>query len=674
MGDSYKEHLCILKIILGLLAAAGLQVNPQKSEWCKKEIAYLGFTITPTGYKPMQSRVNAILGMTAPKTIRQLREFIGCINFIKNHIPKCAELMQPLTKLTKKGISFKWTEEQQQAFQKIKAAVSEAVMLVYPDVAKPFVLYTDASDYAISGILTQDNQTISCFSKKLSGPQLKYTVTDKELLAVYESLKFNHNIIYGCEVTVMTDNKNLTHGTTNHSNQRVLRQRLAIDQEYHAKLVYYEGESNTGADGLSRLPFNKAETKESRETVFATEASSRINNPLFPLDLSKISEAQKSDEQLLQVKEKTSQTDKFSEITMESYTLTTFNGKIWVPQKLQKHLLVWYHKTLQHAGATRLIKTISIHFGFPGSRNAVEKLVRTCDTCQRNKIIGKKAYGKIPLTPALRDKEPWQVVHIDCTGPWDILYKSDITNKTITYKLNLLTITDACLGWTEFAVTKNKTAQHTAHLFNINWLCQYPCPQKVVYDNGSKFIGFKFQEMLESYGIQPVPTTVKNPQANSTIERLHLTLGDQLRCTTFEGSNFLEDVDTIVQACAYAARTTVPSNSSYSPAQLTFGRDMIFRQQIIVDWEKMKQQRLQQAAANNDKENKKRVEHTYSVNDLVLIVTPSSERNKQRKLSSPTEGPYRITKVYANGTVRILRGHFEETTSIRRLRPYHKTE
>mmetsp|Transcript_126 Transcript_126/g.296 ORF Transcript_126/g.296 Transcript_126/m.296 type:complete len:102 (-) Transcript_126:186-491(-) len=100
---------------------------------------------------------------------------------------------------------------------------------------------------------------------------------------------------------------------------------------------------------------------------------------------------------------------------------------------------------------------------------------------------------------------------------------------------------------------------------------------------------------------------------------------------------------------------------------------MIFRQQIMIDWEKLKQQRLQHASTNNFKENKKRVNHTYSVNDLVLIITPSSERNKQRKLSSPTEGPYRITKVYANGTVRILRGHFEETMSIRRLRPYHNS-
>ncbi len=129
----------------------------------------------------MQVRVDAILGMTPPKTIKQLHgfiRFIRFISFIKNSIPKKAELMEPLTKLTQKGISFKWTEEQQLAFKEIKAAVSEAIMLVYPNVSKPFVLYTDASNHKIGGILTQDNQTISGFSKKLSGPQLNYTITD----------------------------------------------------------------------------------------------------------------------------------------------------------------------------------------------------------------------------------------------------------------------------------------------------------------------------------------------------------------------------------------------------------------------------------------------------------------------------------------------------------------
>ena len=196
------------------------------------------------------------------------------------------------------------------------------------------------------------------------------------------------------------------------------------------------------------------------------------------------------------------------------------------------------NSNLQHAGVTRLINTIGTHFGYPGIRKEIEELVRSCDTCQRHKITGKKQYGKIPLTPALRDKEPWQVVHIDCNGPWDIQYENEITGEQQNQKLNLLTISDACLGWVEFLVMKNKTAKHTAHLFDIHWLCRYPRPQRVIYDNGSEFMGFEFQELLESYGIEPQPTTIKNPQANSVIERLHLTLGDQLRCTTFKRSKF----------------------------------------------------------------------------------------------------------------------------------------
>ena len=124
-------------------------------------------------------------------------------------------------------------------------------MLTYPNATKPFVLYTDASDYAIGAILMQEDKATSCFSQKLTPPQRNYTVTNKELLAVYEGLKFHHNLIYGCDVTVMTDHKNLTHESTQHTSQRVLCQQVTIDQEYGAKIVYYEGTLNTGADGLS---------------------------------------------------------------------------------------------------------------------------------------------------------------------------------------------------------------------------------------------------------------------------------------------------------------------------------------------------------------------------------------------------------------------------------------
>ncbi len=98
--------------------------------------------------------------------------------------------------------------------------------------------------------------------------------------------------------------------------------------------------------------------------------------------------------------------------------------------------------------------------------------------------------------------------------------------------------------------------------------------------------------------------------------------------------------------------------------------DMLFCQHIIIDWEKLKLMRQEQAINNNNKENKKQVEQDYHISDLVQIVTPTSECCKQRKLSSPTKISHAITRVYANGTVWLLQGTFKETMSIQWLCPY----
>ena len=115
-----------------------------------------------------------------------------------------------------------WMQEQWDSFQRIKATVSELIMLTYPNVNKTFVIYTYVSDYAVGGIVTQDGHVISCFSKMLSPTQQKYDTMDKELLAVEKMLKQHHNIIYGCEVILQKDHKNLCHHKTKHTNQQVL--------------------------------------------------------------------------------------------------------------------------------------------------------------------------------------------------------------------------------------------------------------------------------------------------------------------------------------------------------------------------------------------------------------------------------------------------------------------
>jgi hypothetical protein len=128
-----------------------------------------------------------------------------------------------------------------------------------------------------------------------------------------------------------------------------------------------------------------------------------------------------------------------------------------------------------------------------------------------------------------------------------------------------------------------------------------------------------------------------------------------------------KDINHLLQSCAWAIRTTIPSNS---PGQLVFGVDMILRQQAKIDWQLLKCQRRTQAIANNKKE-KNRVPHNYKVRELVLIVQKPYERKRKAKLSTPTKGPFPITKTYTNGNVCIRRGNYEEDISIHRIRPYH---
>jgi hypothetical protein len=120
----------------------------------------------------------------------------------------------------------------------------------------------------------------------------------------------------------------------------------------------------------------------------------------------------------------------------------------------------------------------------------------------------------------------------------------------------------------------------------------------------------------------------------------------------------------------------MPSNCAYSPSQLAYGVDIICCQQIHINWLELKAKCQKQSIANNAKENKKQLEHTYKVNNLVLILKKSYEMVKVAKISLPTysKGPFRILEVFYNGAVKILRGAYTDIINIRCLIPYYKKE
>jgi len=241
--------------VLDRLRSKNLAVNARKSFWAVKEVDCLGFRLTPKGVKPQARKIAALMNMNAPKTKRQLRRFIGLVNYYRYMWKGRSHLMAPLTDRTSKTMAFKWTPECQHSFHELKTLISKEVLLSFPDYTQKFVLMPDASDRQLGAVLMQNGKPLAFFSKKLNKYQQKYTVGEKEMLGVVEALKEFRTMVLGYPIEVHTDHKNwVTDKQIN--NARVMRWRLFIET-FAPTIHYVKGEDNVVADAFSRLPFEE---------------------------------------------------------------------------------------------------------------------------------------------------------------------------------------------------------------------------------------------------------------------------------------------------------------------------------------------------------------------------------------------------------------------------------
>ena len=666
-SGTYKEHLEKIEETLARLLKKGFQVNPRKSFWAQTSVEYLGFIISREGVRPQRKKVQGILDIKEPTSTKQLRGFIGMINFYKEMWKKRAEIMKPLTEKTGKGTKFQWTSEMQKAFKDIKAIMQEDVMLAYPNYEEVFIVHTDASKFQMGGVVSQNDKPIAFFSKKLNKAQRNYTVTEKELLSIVETLKQFKTMLYGQRIIVYTDHKNLTYDNSDYSSDRVLRQRLVLE-EYGAQVKYIKGEKNVVADSLSRLPIYE-ECNSIREADGNQECL--LNRRVFedqtpcPISYNNIKMAQQADKKIKELLQK----EEFSLKDYGDFKLVVRHQndkiRIVIPQVLQQDLMDWFHECLSHPGQRRMYNTMALYYTWKGMKNNVSKFVSSCDKCQKFKKTAVKKYAKLPVRNDI-SPEPFHTVQVDLIGPWNIEVAQE-NSKVVTIGLKAVTIIDIGTLLLEIAPYSDKQAVSIAKIFDREWLCRYPRPARVIHDNGTEFTGAEFQEMLSSFDIKPQPTTVKNPQANSIVERIHLTMGDRCRMEDFTYENWEQHMHTVFKSIMWAVRSTVHSVISHTPGQLAFQRDMFMRTKIVVDWESIKNKRLASAQQSNLRENRARIDHTYKIGDFVLIIL-RDEIN--RKMQQPTEGPYQILKVNDNGTVKIKRGSYKETIHVRRLKPY----
>jgi hypothetical protein len=265
-SETFAEHLAHLEQVLQRFASVGFIANPSKCVLAADEMLYLGHILTPIGIKPNPIKIAAVREALPPTNITELKSFLGLVSYYRRFLPSLAEVALPLTTLTSKKVKFVWTESQQLAFSAVKKLLTEAPLLRFPDYEKEFFLYTDWQPAAIAAILGQkegDTEYVVAYASKcLSGPELNYSPTDGELMAVVWAVKLFRPYLWGTPFTIITDHKALQWlQTTRNLTGKLARYAITL-QEYDFQVQHRSGAQHGNVDSLSRLKHMPAMTGE----------------------------------------------------------------------------------------------------------------------------------------------------------------------------------------------------------------------------------------------------------------------------------------------------------------------------------------------------------------------------------------------------------------------------
>lgn len=262
-SKSLQEHIYHLQLIFQKIREFNLKIELDKCEFLSKNVEFLGHLITPEGISPNPTKLKAVENYPIPRTVKEIKSFLGLIGYYRRFIENFAHIVSPMTKCLKKGAKIKIDDpDYENAFYLCKELLTNAPILVYPDFEKPFKLTTDASNVAIGSVLSQGNRPVAYYSRTLNSAEKNYSTIEKELLSILDSTKHFRPYLYGQNFTIETDHNPLVWlYKIKEPNSRLIRWKLKLD-EFDFNIIHKKGKENKVADALSRIEINNQNNED----------------------------------------------------------------------------------------------------------------------------------------------------------------------------------------------------------------------------------------------------------------------------------------------------------------------------------------------------------------------------------------------------------------------------
>lgn len=642
-----EEHLEHVSTIIHALNRANMKISSEKSHLFTNEIEYLGHIIKYNKITVDPEKIATIRDYQPPKTLKQLRSFLGLAGYYRKFIQNYATITKPLTihlkgenglvKANKSSkIEIKLDQAGIEAFERVKILLQEKVELYQPDYTKPFELTTDASNFAIGAVLSQDRHPVTFISRTLNSTEQNYATNEKEILAIVWALQKLRNYLYGIsDLTIYTDHQSLVHSISDKNPNTKLKRWKNFIEEFGAEIKYKPGFQNVVADALSRHQINNV-TQDLTIHSMNSSPTELIKRVAFPLNYFKnqieIIKSNKDgiesrttfqNHQNHRIKFKTKvelvkniesiisrkhvnaifcsmetfyfiEESIFNSFPNEKFVYTTTKTENITNLTEQLNIVETIHDRA-HRNAINNYEEARRKYYWPKMKKDFQKWVNACEICKTQKyerVPKKQVIGSTPIPNTVGESISMDLFYIDNKQYVTSVdrYSKYLTIHSIESKLNF--------------------QQKLEEILTQN----YPKCKQLITDNEAILVSNAAKVIYRKYNITHITAPVQHSTSNGQVERTHSTLIEIIRCLSKQNNtNSSEEI----YNAAKEYNRTIHSVTGEKPVDVN---------QNPNGYERIKEKLLANQKTILAYHNKKRINKKYEPNEVIYV-----KGNRRRK-------------------------------------------